>query len=255
MVDLRTMRFAPGIAAAFNDKLSCGIAANIDLQALRTNLAHAAGAGFAETAGAADWDFTVGGGFTTGLLYNINEMWSIGASYESHNWQGHHYMYKDCLPFIDEPPIINLGVSFKPIKDLELTYDTRYINWTDVKLARLAPRQGGFGWRDQWVFAAGSEYTTFKDKLKLRLGYNYGRSPIQPNVVFANALMPVIAEHHLTTGFSYFITKALSLDFAWEHHFRNIMVDDGGDSGDLIGTGTQVTGALDVLSIGLGYKF
>lgn len=259
MLDLRTMRFAPGIAAAFNDKLSAGLTANISLQALRTNLARSTGAAapplFSETIGGGKWDFAPGAGFTAGLLYQFNEMWSLGASYESHGWMRDHYRYKDVLPYIDEPPIVNLGVSFKPIKDLELTYDTRYIYWTDVKLARLSPNQGGFGWRDQWVFAFGSEYTTFKDKLKLRLGYNYGKSPIQPNVMFTNSLLPVIVEHHLTTGFSYFITKALSLDFAWEHHFKNVMVDDGGDSTDLIGTGTQSTAAADVLSIGLGYKF
>ena len=259
MVDLRTTRFAPGIAAAFNDKLSFGATANIDLQALRANLAHSiTPVGltlFSETAGGGKWDITLGAGFTMGLLYKLNEMLSLGASYESHGWQQHHYKYKDVLPYIDEPPIVNAGVSFKPIKNLELTYDTRYINWTDVKLARLAPRQGGFGWRDQWVFAVGSEYTTFKDKLKLRLGYNYGRSPIQPNVVFQNALLAVIVEHHLTTGFSYFITKNLSLDFAWEHHFKNVMADDGGDSADAIGAGTKVTAAADVISVGAGYKF
>ena len=259
MVDMRTMRIAPGIAAAFNDKLSFGMTANIDIQALRANLAHSiTPAGltlFDETAGKGNWDFTAGGGFTVGLLYKMFDMLSLGASYESHNWMGHHWQYKDCLPLIDEPPIVNLGVSIKPIKNLEVTYDTRYINWTNVKLARLAPRDGGFGWRDQWVFAVGSEYTTFKDKLKLRLGYMYGKSPIQPNVAFANSLLPVILEHHLTTGFSYFLTKDLSLDFAWEHHFKNVMTDDGGDNADAIGTGTKITSAADVISVGLGYKF
>ena len=255
MVDMRTMRIAPGIAAAFNDKLSFGATANIDIQALRANLAHSGGAAFEETAGKGNWDFTAGGGFTVGILYKMFDMLSLGASYESHNWMGHHWQYKDCLPLIDEPPIVNLGVSIKPIKNLEITYDTRYINWTNVKIARLAPKDGGFGWRDQWVFAVGSEYTTFKDKLKLRLGYMYGKSPIQPNVAFANSLLPVILEHHLTTGFSYFLKKDLSLDFAWEHHFKNVMVDDGGDSGDNIGNGTKITSAADVISLGIGYKF
>lgn len=252
MLDLRTMRFAPGIAAAFNDKLSFGATANIDLQALRTNLATSS---FTETSGGGKWDITVGAGFTLGLLYKYNDMLSLGVAYESHGWQRHHHKYEDCLPYIDEPPIVSIGVSIKPIKNLELTYDTRYINWTDVKLARLTPSQGGFGWRDQWVFAVGSEYTTFKDKLKLRLGYNYGRSPIQHNVAFTNALMPVIIEHHLTTGFSYFITKDLSLDIAWEHQFKNSMTDSGGDSADLIGTGTKISAAADIISVGLGYKF
>ncbi|MEI6863316.1 MAG: outer membrane protein transport protein, partial [Candidatus Omnitrophota bacterium] len=205
--------------------------------------------------GGGKWDITAGAGFTMGLLYKYNDMLSLGAAYESHGWQQHHHKYEDCLPYIDEPPIVSVGVSIKPIKNLELTYDTRYINWTDVKLARLTPSQGGFGWRDQWVFAVGSEYTTFEDKLKLRLGYNYGRSPIQHNVMFANALMPVILEHHLTTGFSYLITKNTSLDFAWEHQFSNAITDSGGDSGDNIGTGTKVTAAADIITAGLGYKF
>lgn len=255
MVDLRTMRFAPGVATALTDKLSFGATANIDLQALRANLAHSAGAGFAETAGGGNWDFSVGGGFTLGFLYKYNDMLSLGASYESHNWQGHHYKYKDCLPYIDEPPIVSVGISLKPIKNLEFTYDTRYINWTDVKLARISPDSGGFGWRDQWVFAVGTEYTTLQDKLKLRLGYMYGKSPIQHNVVFANALLPVIIEHHLTTGFSYFIKKDLSLDFAWEHHFKNVMADYGGDSTDAIGAGTKITAAADIITAGLGYAF
>ncbi|MCX5679157.1 MAG: outer membrane protein transport protein [Candidatus Omnitrophica bacterium] len=255
MLDLRTIRVAPGIAAAFNDKLSFGMTANVDMQALRTNLAHSTSTGFEETSGGGKWDITAGAGFTLGLLYKHNDKISLGASYESHGWQQHHHKYEDCLPYIDEPPIVSVGISIKPIKNLELTYDTRYINWTDVKLARLTPSQGGFGWRDQWVFAVGSEYTTFKDKLKLRLGYNYGRSPIQHNVMFANALMPVILEHHITTGFSYLITENTSLDFAWEHHFNNVIADYGGDSGDNIGTGTKVTAAADIITAGLGYKF
>ena len=251
MVDLRVTRLAPGIAVAFTDKLSFGAVANVDIQELRTNLAQS---NFLETSGGGKWDTAVGGGFTAGLLYQFNDMFGAGVSYESHEWLTHHYRYKDCLPYIDEPPVISVGLSFKPIKNLELTYDTRYINWTDVKLARLAPKDGGFGWRDQWVFAAGTEYT-YKDKLKLRLGYNYGKSPIQPNVAFANALLPVIVEHHLTTGFSYFLTKDLSLDMTWEHGFKNVMTDSGGDSSDSIGAGTKISAAVDIIGVGLGYTF
>jgi len=39
MVDLRSLRIAPGIAVAFNDKLSFGATGNIAIQGLRTNLA------------------------------------------------------------------------------------------------------------------------------------------------------------------------------------------------------------------------
>ena len=254
MIDMRSMRIAPGIAVGFTDKLFFGAAANINIQALRTNMIKTGVFPFEETAGGGDWDFAPGAGFTLGVLYQFNEMLALAASYESHEWMGHHYKYKDVLPYVDEPPIISAGISFKPIKEWEFTYDTRYINWTDVKFLRIAPKDGGLGWRDQWVFAVGSEYT-YKDKLKLRIGYDYGRSQIQPNVVFANALTPLIIEHHITTGLSYSITKNLSADLTWEHHFQNSMVDDGGDSTDSIGNGTRVSGAVDIISVGLGYKF
>ena len=258
MIDLRSMRIAPGIAVAFNDQFSFGATGNIEIQGLKTDLTTTS---FQETAGSGKWDFAPGAGFTLGLLYKFSQMLNLGVSYESHTWVGHHYKYKDVLPYVDEPPVINFGIAFKPIKNFEFTYDTRYINWTDVKAARRAPISGGFGWQDQWVFAVGGEYT-FKDKkdndkLKVRLGYNYGKSPIQPHVVFANALLsaPTI-EHHLTTGFSYFLMKDLSLDFVWEHHFMGVEADNGaGDFYSVAGVGTKITAAADIISAGLGYKF
>lgn len=258
MVDLRSMRIAPGIAFAINDNVSLGATGNIALQGFRTNLASSTVIAnqYQQTAGAGDWDFAPGGGFTVGLLYKINEMLSLGTSYESRTWMGNHYKYKDLELFlIDEPPVINVGLSVKPVKNLELTYDMRYINWTAVKVARLAPIAGGFGWRDQWVFATGGEYTMF-DKLKLRLGYNYGQTPLKQQNIFANALLPLIMEHHVTTGFSYLITKDLSFDLTWEHHFKATMSDDGtGDTYSEYGNGTKITAAAEVISVALGYKF
>ncbi len=260
MIDLRSMRIAPGISVAYNEKLSFGAAANIAIQALKTDLATST-APYTETAGSGKWDFVPGAGFTLGLLYKFHEMLDVGVCYESHGWMGHHHKYKDVLPYIDEPPIINVGLSFKPIKELVVTYDTRYINWTDVKLARNGPESGGFGWGDQWVFATGAEYS-FKDKnkndkFKLRLGYDYGKAPVQSHVVFANALLPAtVMEHHLTTGFSYFLLKDLSFDFVWEHHFMGVKADNGcGDVYSRNGAGTKITAAADIISVGLGYIF
>jgi long-chain fatty acid transport protein len=251
-VQLMDMRIAPGLAVAFNDRLSFGAAANIEVQGLKCDLADHS---LRETSGSGKWDFVAGGGFTAGILYIFNELLKYGLTYESHTWMGHHAGYKDVLPYIDDPPVTSLGFSFKPVKTLEITYDTRYIQWTDVKLARLRPSDGGFGWQDQWVFAVGGECTLF-DRLKLRAGYNYGKSPIQSRVIFANALLAVIMEHHFTTGFSFYMRKDLSLDFTWERHFKNTKTDNGcGDIYSKNGTGTKITSAADILSAGLSYKF
>jgi len=256
MVDLRSVRIAPGIAAGITDRLSIGATANIAIQGLKADLVRTGDATLQETAGSGKWDFAPGAGFTVGLLYRCNDWISLGASYESHGWMGHHYKYKDCLPYIDEPPVINAGISVKPVRKVEVTFDARYINWTDVKLARMKPHEGGFGWQDQWVFATGTEWTLCRDKLKLRFGYNYGKSPIQPHVVFANALLPVIMEHHFTTGFSWYVANNLSLDFVWEHAFTGVQSDNGcGDIYSQTGVGTKVSAGGDMIGAGLGYKF
>lgn len=257
MADLRSMRVASGIAAAITDNLSFGATANIGIQGLRANLAKT---DFTQTAGGGDWDFAAGAGYTLGLLYKLNEMLSLGASYESHGWFQHHHKYKDVLPMIDEPQVVNIGISLKPIKEFEFTYDTRYINWTGVKILKEKPDFGGFGWQDQWVFAFGGEYTVKNKKdmdfLKLRMGYMYGKSPIQPHVIFANALLPVIMEHHLTMGVSYYLTKSLTIDLAWEHHFKKVLADNGlGDIYSQYGCGTKISAAADIIGVGLGYSF
>jgi long-chain fatty acid transport protein len=262
MIDLRSMRIAPGIAFGLLDNLSFGAAANIGIQAVNCDLAYAqnaataTGTAFREEARSGKWDFAPGGGFTLGLIYKFNDMLSVGTSYESQTWFGNHYQYKNTLHCIDEPPIVNLGFSIKPVKWLEATFDTRYINWTSVPIAEKKPTRGGFGWQDQWVFATGIEGSFFKDMLKVRAGYNYGKSPIQRRFVFANALLPLVVEDHFTTGLSFFITRDLSLDVVWEHHFFNAMADHGeGDIYSRNGVGTKVTAAAEVIGAGIGYKF
>lgn len=79
---------------------------------------------------------------------------------------------------------------------------------------------------------------------------------IKEDVVFANALVSVIMEHHLTAGFSYMILDNLSFDLAWEHHFKNVLADNGkGDQYSQLGEGTKVTAAADIIGVGLTFYY
>jgi hypothetical protein len=52
------------------------------------------------------------------------------------------------------------------------------------------------------------------------------------------------------------MTKNLSLDFVWEHHFFNALADHGeGDIYSQNGVGTKITAAAEVIGVGVGYKF
>jgi long-chain fatty acid transport protein len=257
---LTQSRMTPTVAVAINDNFSIGFAGNIGFSTLSSDMAKGSttvggplGVVYEETAGQKKIDIAVGGGFTAGMLYKFNEMISVGANYESKTFMSHHYKYKDVMYLIDAPRSATIGFSFKPIEKLELTYDTRWINWEGTKACYRGPQQGGFGWQDQWVFAVGSEYSP-SDKWKLRLGYNYAKSPITPKTVFANALLPVILEHHLTMGAAYQINKNWGVDLTWEHHFFNAMADSGaGDSISRAGKGTKVTAAVDIIGVGVSY--
>jgi long-chain fatty acid transport protein len=72
-----------------------------------------------------------------------------------------------------------------------------------------ADNGAGFGWKDQTVYKLGVAYknafpTWFgEDKLTLRAGYNYGRTPIQQDQLLFSLLAPATSEHHYTLGATY----------------------------------------------------
>ncbi|HNX90733.1 MAG TPA: outer membrane protein transport protein [Candidatus Omnitrophota bacterium] len=251
-----TIRTTPTVSLALTDKLSLGLTGNIDVASEKTDLTAGSQFGYRETSGSGKWSHAYGGGFTTGILYQATDMVALGAGYESQSFMSYYDDYKDTgVHYITQPQVVNMGISIKPVKQWEVTFDTRWIDWLSVKAAARGPVQGGFGWKDQWVLATGTEYT-FNDKFKVRAGYNYAKSQINEDVVFANALLGLIMEHHLTTGFSYKILENLSFDFAWEHHFRNTMADNGkGDQYSQLGEGTKISTSADIIGVGLTYYY
>jgi long-chain fatty acid transport protein len=108
-------------------------------------------------------------------------------------------------------------------------------------------------------------------KLALRAGYNYGKSPIRggakdptnsnniPNfdaqfsdfdiAVFNLIGFPAISEHHITLGLGYEFTKNFSIDLAYEHVFNKKVRATAG----LFFVEAQ--NAQNAISIGLNWKF
>jgi long-chain fatty acid transport protein len=59
-------------------------------------------------------------------------------------------------------------------------------------------------WSDQWVLKVGAQYDVAAVKgLKVRAGYNYGKTPLEAANFQANMAFPAIAEHHVTVGAGY----------------------------------------------------
>jgi len=132
---------------------------------------------------------------------------------------------------LTQPQEFAIGAGVKPMPNLKVGVDIRWINWSGAKGYK------DFGWEDQWVFALGGEYKI--DKLALRAGYNYGKSPIDDYTLGANAQNPVsipnlanqfneyqvaafnlagfpaIAEHHFTLGIGYEFTEHFTLNVSY----------------------------------------
>jgi long-chain fatty acid transport protein len=145
--------------------------------------------------------------------------------------------------------------------------DIRWINWKNAKGYKE------FQWKDQWVIGLGGEFKPMQ-KLALRAGYNYGKSPIRggaknpmndnniPNFVasfsdfriawFNLVGFPAITEHHITLGLGYEFTKNFSIDLAYKHAF-NKKVSATDNAG--MGMSVEAQNAQNAISVGLNWKF
>jgi long-chain fatty acid transport protein len=60
----------------------------------------------------------------------------------------------------------------------------------------------GFNWENQTVYKLGVQYGV-NNRLQVRAGYNYGKSPIPDDMVTFNLLAPGTVERHYSLGFTY----------------------------------------------------
>jgi long-chain fatty acid transport protein len=153
--------------------------------------------------------------------------------------------------------------------NLKVGMDIRWINWKNAKGYKE------FQWKDQWVIGLGGEFKPTQ-KLALRAGYNYGKSPIRggvkdttqnktipnfdPNTKFSDFQIawfnligfPAITEHHITLGLGYEFTKNFGIDLAYKHAFnKKVSATDNANMGLFV----EAQNAQNAISIGLNWKF
>lgn len=150
----------------------------------------------------------------------------------------------------DIPANYGIGVAFKPRKNLVIAADINRIEWSSIAaLANRGPGTStvlsgsggypgtgyanaihgipstvsggkiyatgndegmGFNWRDQTVYKLGVNWGV-NERLQLRAGYNYGKTPIPDDQLTFNTLLPVTTEKHYTVGFTYKATDELEI--------------------------------------------
>ena len=250
------MKFAPAIAYSVNDKLSIGVAPNIDYSTMDyeagsiMEVAHHGGTAY-------------GYGFTLGTVFQATDILFLGLAYESQQWFSDYAFNtisgEDKLDF-DQPQNVTIGAGIKPNERIRLAFDVVWIDWTQVigknKPAYTKNSSGATSWNmnwdDQFVFKLGAEFE-LNEKIVLRAGYNYGKNPLDKNRSFESIAFPAIAEHHITCGAGINLTEKLALNLGVMYS-PEVSFDVANAAGQYINSATTEMSQL-VFDVGLSYKF
>ncbi len=186
------------------------------------------------------FDYSYGAGVKFGWLGEfMDDKVSVGVTYASRTWMSKFDKYKSLFAEqgdFDIPENYGIGIAFKPVKNLVIAADVLRINFSDVNSVGnrgpgvnpgvaglsgipamdygvncpdaanpycLGRDQGmGFGWENQTVYKLGVQYGV-NNRLQLRAGFNYGKSPIPDDQLTFNTLAPATVEQHYSFGFTY----------------------------------------------------
>jgi long-chain fatty acid transport protein len=260
-IDLMQMFIAPTVAYKVNQQLSVGATLNLIAQSFESK-----GLG---AFGQADngKDYSYGASLRLGGLYQINNTFTIGATYQTKGSMSKFDDYAGLFPNsgeFDIPANYGIGIAVKATDKLDIAFDVMRIAYEGVdvtgnlaKNSLFAVNQHGFGWDDQTVFKLGMAYK-YNSDLTLRAGLNYGKQPIDlPAAPVANedigfdlnSLAPGVVETHLTLGFTQNLSADTSITGSYMHAFNNKVSGQAG----MIGGGA--TGNLEMSQNAVGLSF
>lgn len=174
-----------------------------------------------------------GYGARVGILAELHEMISFGASWQSKIKMGEFDDYAGLFAEgggFDIPMNWTAGVAFN-LMLMEVAFDVKKVYYSDIASignpmmpnigeSALGSNNGaGFGWDDIMVFKIGLSYP-INEGWTIRGGYSFGDQPIPETEVMFNILAPGVIEQHISFGFSkiinyenelsFFVTRALS---------------------------------------------
>ena len=246
----RFMTTSAAYARTIADGLSMGLAVNLNYVDFHSNTITLAGV---ETAGNNQLDSALGGGFVLSAYQRWQQL-SLGATFTSRQWMQTLDKYRDIFAGSpDLPPVLQVGLAWRPLSWLEPLFDYRFIDWSSVATYGNNPNDQGLGWRDQHIIKLGCN-AHLTEKCTLRVGVSYGRSPITESEVFANALSPLVTEWHATLGLGWVVNSQWDVQVAYLHGFKNELTDNGADAGGLA-QGSTISLEVDSLIMGVGWRY
>jgi long-chain fatty acid transport protein len=287
-------QMAPTIAWNQGDDLSFGVSLNIDYQSVALKQSFV---GDNNADGNAETDLVnidlsrsaqaFGFGISLGVMYDVNEQLTVGASYKSKQKFGdldYNLGYGDIvgngnfqMPLtacgtpdgmnryicpagtytlgLDFPEIIAAGLAYSPIAPLTISFDIKQIKWSDTLDTMQITGPNGIvvtmpaGWDDQTVIALGFEYAV-NDRLNLRLGFNRADSPIGPEDAGNNLILPAVVEDHIAFGGDWRMNNHWDLGFHISRASSNTVT-----SNSALTPGAKIGLEITTVGVNLGYRF
>lgn len=223
-------KIAPGFAYRVNDKLNIGAALNIDYQSLamyNNNFQLPQNQVF-------------GFGATVGLTYQISDTLRLGAAYisqqnmDAFKWNTVNGRYEMTM---DAPQSLQLGLAYMPNPGLLVEFDVKQIQFSDVLDEVTLKTPSGdqvmnFGWSDQTIYALGVQRKV-NDNTPVRIGYNYGASPIGPEDVANNYGSLAVTEHHLSLGMTRHLSDKAAVSLSYVRAINNEVKNSYGNKLEL----------------------
>ncbi len=267
-------QMAPVLAWNVDEKLSLGASLNIDYQsvALKQRVTDST-APLPTTLNQVDLSRSAssfGLGLSLGVLYDLNSAFTVGFSYKSKQYfsdleyqlaAGDITNMGTPLPAgtysldLDYPQQAAVGIAYRANNKLTFSGDIKWINWSDtmeqlIINGPVGPIPYNAGWDDQTVFAIGINYD-INDKFTIRGGYNYAESPIGPEDVANNLILPAVVETHYTVGGDYRFNNHWELGFHYMYVPENTVTADASTGMP----GAKISLSETSLGANIGYRF
>lgn len=259
-VNLQGMIIAPTFSYAFTKDISAGASLIIGYETLTTrNL-------FGQGAAGTNEGSAMGYGVKLGIDAKVANGISVGAMVQPKLSMDEISYFKGFLgnfgftgdAALALPNEAGVGAKFAVGNSVDILADVLYYQWTSVDVFKF------FGWDDQTVLKVGAEFRP-SEKLALRAGFNYGKSPIQggnlaangtQDAAFANYPFPAITESHFTLGLGYKLDKNVSLNayYLYAPRVTETATTVSQTSGGPFPAGTKISMTQNAFGLGVNYQ-
>jgi len=237
-VDLAQLFIAPTVAWKITPSNSIGISLNLAYQRFEAKGLQNFSSSSISPSNLTNngHDNSYGAGVHIGWIGQLNDVVSLGATYQSKTYMSKFDKYQGLFAgggSFNIPSSYGLGVTIKATPQLTVAADVQRIDYSSVdsvgnlSLSNLfagnalgSSNGPGFGWRDVTAIKLGASYA-WNENLTLRAGYNHSTQPIRNSETLFNILAPGVVQDHLTLGATWVLPNKSELSFAYMHAFEN----------------------------------